>query len=58
MKRPIAIREEIKVVEQMQRIADAEGLSLSAVYRRAARLFLSTLPKTGNTPKEPEQVAA
>lgn len=58
MKRLVNIKEEPEIIEQLKRIADAEGESLSAIYRRCTRLFLSTLPTSGKNPKEVERVAA
>lgn len=58
MKRLVNIKEEPEIIDQLKRVADAEGESLSAIYRRAARLFLATLPTTGNEPKPVKRVAA
>lgn len=58
MKRIVNIKEEVEIVEQLKRVANAEGSTLSAVYRRATRLFLSTLPTSGKSPKEVERQAA
>lgn len=48
------------VVAQLDIIAEAESISRADVLRRAIRglLSLSTVPTFGNTPEEPEQVAA
>jgi hypothetical protein len=59
MKRLVNIKEDPAIVEQLQRVAASEGTTLSAIYRRAARLFLATVPTSGKSPKDqPEQVAA
>lgn len=58
MKRLVNIKEETEIVDALKRVADAEGESLSAIYRRAARLFLSTLPTSGKEPNPAKRVAA
>jgi hypothetical protein len=59
MKRIVNIKEEPEIVAQLQRVAASEGTTLSAIYRRAARLFLSTVPTNGKPPKDqPESIAA
>ncbi len=58
MKRIVNIKEEPEIVAQLQRLADAEGTSLAAVYRRAVRLFLATLPTNGKPPKATDHIAA
>lgn len=52
MKRIITIKEDPEFVKQIQRVAESEGTTLSAIYRRAARVFLSTLPTNGKPPKD------
>lgn len=58
MKRIVNIKEEPEIVQQIQRVADAEGTTVSAIYRRAVRLFLSTLPASGKRPENTERQAA
>jgi hypothetical protein len=55
--RSVNFREEQKIIEQLQRIADAEGSSLSAIYRRLGRLFLASLPHNGNHREKKEQAS-
>jgi hypothetical protein len=48
----IVVDEDAPIVERLDAIADAEGLSRSDILRRAIRrlLFSSTVPTFGNTP--------
>lgn len=52
MKRIVNIKEEAEIVDALKRVAVAEGASLSAIYRRAARLFLSSIPTNGESAKK------
>lgn len=55
MKRSVNFREDPKILEQLQRIADEEGSTLSVIYRRLGRLFLASLPQNGNNREKNKQ---
>ena len=50
MKRIITIKEDPEFISLVQAQAEREGTTLSAIYRRAVRVFLSTLPTSGKQP--------
>ena len=55
----IVVDEDDQIIQKIDAIADAEGLSRSDILRRAIRrylLSLSAVPESGNNPQE--QVAA
>jgi hypothetical protein len=51
-KTTICIVEDPSIIERLKKIAKNEDESLSVIYRRAVRLFLSTIPQNGNIPQE------
>lgn len=55
----LVVDEDAQIVQEIDAMAESEGLSRSDILRRAIRrlLFLSTVPTSGNNPKD-EQVAA
>jgi len=56
----LVVDEDEQIVQKIDAMAEAEGLSRSDILRRAIRrlLFLSTVPTSGNDPKEDQQVPA